>query len=396
MNGTNRTRIILNRGEERRIRGGHPWVFSNEIREIQGERLPGITADIFDTGGSFLGTGYYNPRSLIAVRLLTRERADIDGRDFFLERIGRALALRRQLYPGMETFRLVHGEGDFLPGLVVDKYGEWLSVQLLTAGMEARRELIVAALSELLEPRGIVARNDVAVRSLEGLAETVELLAGETPAELEIEEHGLRFRVDIMAGQKTGHFLDQKENHLLLKGISEGKRVLDCFSYSGSWGVHAAAFGATETLCLDVSERAAALVRANALLNGLDGRVRAEVCDAFERLASLRHEGRRFGVVVLDPPAFVKSKKALKEAEKGYLTVNRRGMELLEEGGYLITCTCSYHMGREPFRELLAQAARQAGRQMRVVGVRSQAPDHPVLLAVPETEYLKCFILQAV
>ncbi len=389
-------RITLNRGEDRRIKGGHPWVFSNEIRELQGERIPGASAEVCDTGGGFLGTGYYNPHSLIAVRLLSREREDIDSPAFFKERIGRALELRRRLYPELATFRVVHGEGDFLPGLVVDKYGDLLSIQILTAGMEARRGAIVEALVELFSPRGIIARNDVAVRTLEGLDETVEVLYGEIPKTVEVEEHGLRFRVDLAGGQKTGHFLDQKENHLMLKGMAAGKRVLDCFSYSGSWGVHAAAFGAAEVTCLDISERAVALARENAALNGLEGVTRVEACDAFDRLRSLKLEGRRFDVVVLDPPAFVKSKKALKEAEKGYLTINRRGLELLTEGGYLITCSCSYHMGREPFRELLAQAARQAGRQVRVVETRSQAPDHPVLLAVPETEYLKCLVLQCV
>jgi len=389
-------RITLNRGEDRRIKGGHPWVFSNEIREIRGERLPGASAEVCDTGGGFLGTGYYNPHSLIAVRLLSREREEIDSPAFFKERISRALALRHRLYPELATFRVVHGEGDFLPGLVVDKYGDLLSIQILTAGMEERRGAIVEALVELFSPKGIIARNDVAVRTLEGLDETVEVLYGEIPETVEVEEHGLRFQVDLAGGQKTGHFLDQKENHLLLKGMAAGKRVLDCFSYSGSWGVHAAAFGAAEVTCLDISERAVALVRENAAMNGLEGVMRVEACDAFDRLRSLRHEGRGFDVVVLDPPAFVKSKKALKEAEKGYLTINRRGLELLSEGGYLITCSCSYHMGREPFRDLLTQAARLAGRQVRVVETRSQAPDHPVLLAVPETEYLKCLVLQCV
>ncbi|WP_306533426.1 class I SAM-dependent rRNA methyltransferase [Geobacter sp.] len=393
---TNCIRITLNRGEDRRIKGGHPWVFSNEIRELRGERIPGVSAEVYDIGGGFLGTGYYNPHSLIAVRLLSREREEIDSPAFFRKRIGGALELRNRIYPELATFRVVHGEGDFLPGLVVDKYGDLLSVQILTAGMEARRGAIVEALVELFSPRGIIARNDVAVRTLEGLVESVEVLYGEIPEMVEVEEHGLRFRVDLAGGQKTGHFLDQKENHLMLKGMAAGKRVLDCFSYSGSWGVHAAAFGAAEVTCLDISERAAALARENAALNGLEGVVRVEACDAFDRLRSLKHEGRCFDVVVLDPPAFVKSKKALKEAEKGYLTINRRGLELLSEGGYLITCSCSYHMGREPFRDLLTQAARLAGRQVRVVEARSQAPDHPVLLAVPETEYLKCLVLQCV
>ncbi|HEY6838887.1 MAG TPA: class I SAM-dependent rRNA methyltransferase [Geobacteraceae bacterium] len=388
--------IRLARGEDRRIRHGHPWVFSNEIGEIRGEKECGATVEICDAGGAYLGTGYYNPRSLIAARILSREREDIDSDSFYRQRIEQALAYRRTLYPSLSTFRLVHGEGDFLPGLVVDKYGDYLVVQFLTCGIDQRREPILAALDEIFHPKGIVARNDVAVRTLEGLEEQVEILSGEIPATVEIEEHDLRFRADLLAGQKTGHFLDQKENHLLLKNIAPGKEVLDCFCYSGSWGIHAAFFGASRVTCVDISPRAIALAQENARLHDLSACMEFEVADCFERLKSLRSEGRRFDVIVTDPPAFVKSKKALKEAEKGYLTINRRAMELLRPGGHLITCSCSYHMGREPFRELLAKAASQAGRTMRLTAVRSQAPDHPVLLPVPETDYLKCYILQAV
>jgi 23S rRNA (cytosine1962-C5)-methyltransferase len=389
-------KIILGKGEDRRIRGGHPWVFSNEIREAQGGKTPGVAAEVYAAGGDFLGTGYYNPRSLIAVRLLARERTDIDCTEFYRERIERAFAYRQAIYPGLTTFRAVYGEGDFLPGLVVDRYGDFLAVQFLTQGIDCRRELISGVLTDIFQPRGIVARNDAAVRTLEGLEETVEVLSGDIPEIIEITEHGLRFGVDILGGQKTGHFLDQKENHLLLQKIAAGKEVLDCFSYSGSWGLHAATFGAAHVTCLDISERAIAQARANAVMNGLERIMTFETVDVFDRLRSLKVQGRSFDVIVLDPPAFVKSRKTLKEAEKGYLTINRRAMELLTRGGYLITCSCSYHMERELFRNLLARAAQQAGRLMRIVEVRSQAPDHPVLLPVPETEYLKCFVLQAV
>lgn len=389
-------KIVLARGEDRRIKAGHQWIFSNEIREVSGERLPGEAAEVFDAGGAFVGTGYYNPRSLIAVRLLARSRADIDSGDFYRERIEGALALRRSRYPEMETFRVVHGEGDFLPGLVVDKYGDYLSVQFLTCGMDRRKDIITGVLKEIFTPRGIVARNDASVRGLEGLGEEVELLYGDAPEYLLIEEHSLQFRVDLLQGQKTGHFLDQKENHLLLKEISKGREVLDCFCYSGSWGIHAAFFGAERVTCIDSSERAVALAAENAALNGFDGIVKCEEADAFERLRSLKGEGRSFDVVVLDPPAFVKSRKVLKEAMKGYFTINRRAMELLRPGGHLITCSCSYHMEREMFRDLLVKAAHQARREMRLLEVRSQAPDHPVLLSMPESEYLKCFVLQAV
>jgi len=389
-------KIVLARGEDKRIRAGHQWIFSNEIREISGEKVPGEAAEVFDAGGSFVGTGYYNPGSLIAVRLLARTHADIEAADFYRERITGALVLRRLLYPDMETYRVVHGEGDFLPGLVVDKYGDYLSVQFLTCGMDRRKELITGVLRDMFAPKGIVARNDVAVRGLEGLEEKVELLHGDLPAHLEIEEHNLRFRVDLLKGQKTGHFLDQKENHLLMKERVKGKDVLDCFSYSGSWGIHAAHFGASGVTCVDSSEKAVAMARENAALNGFAGIVKCEAADAFERLRSLKGEGRSFDMVVLDPPAFVKSRKVLKEAIKGYFTINRRAMELLRPGGYLISCSCSFHMEREMFRDLLANAAQQAKKEMRLLEVRSQSPDHPILLSMPETGYLKCFVLQAV
>ncbi|HEY6874687.1 MAG TPA: class I SAM-dependent rRNA methyltransferase [Geobacteraceae bacterium] len=388
--------IVLRRGEDKRVRGGHPWIFSNEIREIKGENAAGAAAEVYDSEGRFIGTGFYNPNSLISVRILAWQRADIDSALFYRERIEKALRYRRAVYPDMESFRAVYSEGDFLPGLVIDKYGEYLAVQFLTLGMERRKELIMPALLDIFTPRGIVARNDVGVRKLEGLEERVEILYGDIPGAVEVEEHGLRFRVDILGGQKTGHFFDQKNNHLLLEGISRGKDVLDCFCYTGSWGIHAALYGARSVTFVDVSERAINLARENAAFNGLATPMRFEAEDAFDRLRSLKSAGSSFDLVVLDPPAFVKSKKMLKEAEKGYLTINRRAMELLREGGYLITCSCSYHMGREMFRDLLVKAAKQAGREMRLVGAYAQALDHPVLLAVPETEYLKCFLLRAV
>ncbi len=388
--------IYLGRGEDKRIRSGHPWVFSNEIREIQGEKIPGATAEVFDSEGQFVGTGYYNPSSLIAVRMLSRQRVNIDDADFYRERIEKALRFRQATYPGLDSFRAVYGESDALPGLVVDKYGEYLAVQFLTRGMDIRRKMILPALVDIFAPRGIIARNDVAVRRMEGLDESVETLYGEMPGIIEVEEHGLRFRVDILSGQKTGHFFDQKDNHLLLKEISKGKEALDCFCYTGSWGLHAALFGAVSVTCVDVSERALALARENAELNGLTTAMRFEAADAFDRLRSLKGEGKRFDLIVLDPPAFVKSRKNVKEAAKGYLTINRRAMELLRDGGYLVTCSCSYHMGREMFHDLLAKAARLAGREMRLLENRMQAYDHPVLISVPETDYLKCFLLQAV
>ncbi|MBT1072427.1 class I SAM-dependent rRNA methyltransferase [Pelotalea chapellei] len=388
--------LRLKKNEDRRIKSGHPWVFSNEIASIVGTPEPGMSAELLDASGAYIGCGYYNSRSLIAFRLLSRQRVDLDNVDWYEQHIRAAQILRQATYPNLRTFRAVYGESDFLPGLVVDKYGEYLSIQILSAGMERRRDLLIEALQRVYEPQGIIARNDVSVRTLEGLTENVEVLTGEIPELVEIEENGLKFLVDLVNGQKTGGFLDQKENHLLLKNIAAGREVLDCFCYAGSWAVHAGAFGADSVLGIDISARAVAQASRNADLNGLSGRVNFEECDAFDRLRSLKHEGRRFGVVVMDPPAFVKSRKNIAEATKGYLTVNRRALELLEPGGYLITCSCSHHMGRELFRDMLTQAARQAKREVRLVATCSQAADHPVLLSFPESEYLKCFVLQAV
>ncbi len=390
------TRITLNKNEDRRIKSGHPWVFSNEIRETSGDRSAGITAELYDAAGGFIGIGHYNPHSLIAFRLISRQREDIDSAAFFEGRIAAALAHRQARYPDLTTFRAVYGESDFLPGLVVDKYGDYLSLQFLSAGMDCRREQVVAALRNVLSPLGIIARNDVAVRKLEGLDETVDVLWGDIPDRVEMVENGLRFQVNLREGQKTGGFLDQKQNHLLLREISAGKKVLDCFCYTGSWAIHAAAFGALSVLGVDISARAVGQASSHAKLNKMADRVRFEECDAFERLRSLQQEGERFGVIVMDPPAFVKSRKNIAEATKGYLTVNRRALELLEPGGYLITCSCSYLMGREAFRDMLIQAARLAKREVRLVETCSQAADHPVLLSFPEAEYLKCFVLQAV
>jgi 23S rRNA (cytosine1962-C5)-methyltransferase len=388
------TKIRLKKHEDRRIRSGHPWVFSNEIERIDGERDAGIAAELFDAAGSFLGCGYYTPHSLISFRLLSRQQEDVDSVPFYEQRIAAALAHRRAIYPASQTFRAVYGESDFLPGLVVDKYEEYLSIQILSAGMELRRELLVEALQRVFVPKGIIARNDVAVRALEGLEQKIEVLAGEIPEQVEMEENGLRFLINLREGQKTGGFLDQKQNHLLLRDICRGRAVLDCFCYSGSWAVHSGHYGAASALGLDISARAVEQASQNAKLNGVAERVSFEECDVFDRLRSLKHEGNKYGVIIMDPPAFVKSRKQIAEATKGYLTVNRRAMELLEPGGYLITCSCSFHMGRDAFREMLATSSRLAKREVRLVATCSQAPDHPVLLSFPESEYLKCFVLQ--
>lgn len=388
-------RLWLAGGHDRRLRSAHPWIFSNEIARTEGQPAPGDSVAVHAAKGDFLGTAYYNPRSLIAARLLSHHQEDIDGADFFRSRIARAIAYRKSIYGDLEALRLVYGESDLLPGLVVDRYGPVLSVQCLTLGMDRRLPFILEALQDLLKPQAVVARNDVGVRELEGLSRQEEILFGEVPEEVIIEENGLKFAVDILGGQKTGHFLDQKENHLALSGRVQDKRVLDLFCYSGSWAVHAGHFGAAQVLGIDVSPAAVKLAQRNADLNGLGAVCRFQQGDVFEVLRDLAQRGERFDSIILDPPAFVKSKKRLSEAVRGYLTINRRALELLEPGGYLITCSCSYHMDRELFLDTLRQAAAKARRPMRLVEVRGQALDHPVLLSCPETEYLKCVILQA-
>jgi len=388
------SRLTLLKGHDRRARSGHPWVFSNEIAPTESKPTPGTSVELYSHQGEFLGVGYYNPQSLIALRLLSRQRESIDTVDFYRQRIQTAWAQRQRHYAAGQAVRVVHGEADGLPGLVVDRYGEVLSLQLLTLGMEQRRELITAALQELFTPAAIVARNDVAVRELEGLTQQVELLSGSLPEELIVAEHDLRFAVDVLGGQKTGHFLDQKENHQALRGRVEGGRVLDLFCYSGSWAIHAGHFGAREVLGVDISAGAVAQAERNAHLNGLDAVCRFTRADVFDLLRDLSRQKQQFDTVVLDPPAFVKNRKKLPEAIKGYLTINRRAMELVAPGGYLFTCTCSHHLDRVSFLDLLRQAGQQSGRTLILEEMRGQAYDHPVLLACPETDYLKCAILK--
>jgi 23S rRNA (cytosine1962-C5)-methyltransferase len=387
--------LHLRPGHDRRIRRGHPWVFSNEIQTPCNEIKPGETIEILTATGEYLGTGYYNPHSLIAGRLLSRQRECIDCVEFYRDRLHKAMLMRKAIYGESTAIRLVHGEGDYLPGLVVDRYDNVLAVQFLTLGIDCRSSLILQALTEIFEPVAIVGRNNVAVRDLENLPRQVEILRGQLPDRLEITENGLRFKVDILHGQKTGHFLDQKENHLALRDRVNGKRILDLFCYSGSWSVHAARYGANEVIGIDISPGAVALAQENARLNFQENTCRFVQSDVFDSLRQFHGNNERFGGIILDPPAFIKNRKRMREGIKGYLTINRRAMELLEPDGVLFTCTCSHHMDRETFLDTLRQAAFQAGREMRLLEIRGQSYDHPVLCSCPETEYLKCAVLQA-
>jgi len=381
--------ILLKKKEDRRIKRGHPWVFSNEVQALPADVVPGELVEVRDFAGGFIGRGYANPRSLITVRILTRTREEIDAA-FLERRISRARDLRTGLGFG-ESFRAVYSEGDGLPGLIVDKYADTLVVQSLTAGIDGMLEMVIAALREAYGPKAIVLRNDVAVRELEGLAQEKRVVLGDAESLVTIEESGIRYRVDVLEGQKTGFFFDQRENRLALRDLVRGRRTLDCFCYVGAWALSAAKYGASEVIGIDSSEKAVALARSNAELNSLSATF--ETGDVFERLRELERRKERFGCIILDPPAFVKSRAKVREALKGYKEINLRAMRLLEPSGILVTCSCSHHIDEALFREMLIDATWSADRQARLLEMRSQARDHPALLAARETQYLKCAIL---
>jgi len=382
--------IKLKKKEERRVQRGHPWVFSNEVQDLPTDAVPGEPVEIRDFSGGFIGRGYINPRSLIAVRIVTSKQEDFDAA-FFAAKISRARDLRVRLGFG-DSFRAVFSEGDGLPGLIVDKYADTLVVQSLTAGIDGMLELILTALRDVYAPKAIVLRNDTASREIEGLAQEKRVVFGESTGLVTIEESGIRYSVDVLEGQKTGFFFDQRENRLALRDLVQGRRTLDCFCYVGAWALSAAKYGATGVIGIDSSEKAVKLATGNADLNGLA--VQFVTADVFEKLREFEKQKERFGCVILDPPAFVKSRAKVREALKGYKDINLRAMRLLEPGGVLVTCSCSHHIDQELFREMLIDAAWSAGRQVRLLEMRSQARDHPMVLAAKETQYLKCAILQ--
>lgn len=387
-------RLVLRRGEDRRVRGGHPWIFSNEVAEWGGTVADGGLADVTDQRGAFLGVAYVNRHSLICARLLTRRRDEIDAA-FFARRFERARRLRDGIYPGESAMRLVYGESDQLPGLIVDRYGEYLAVQVLTLGIERRLDEVREALERVFAPRGAVYVGDSPLRALEGLPSRREVWWGDVPERVRAEVGGFALDVDLVGGQKTGLFLDQRENRLRAERRAAGRRALDCFCYQGEWSLHLARGGATGVLAIDSSGPALAAAAGNAERAGAADRIEFRRGSAFEELRQLERAGERFGMVVLDPPALVKSRRALAAGARAYRELNRAAMGLLEEDGVLVTCSCSHHLDDAMFRQVLLEAARLARRPMRVLDWAGEAPDHPQLLAVPETHYLKCAVLQA-
>ncbi|MDI3280109.1 MAG: class I SAM-dependent rRNA methyltransferase [Bacillota bacterium] len=389
--------VRLKRGEERRLRSGHPWIYASEVEEVEGEVRPGEVVEIQNSARHFLGRGYFNPRSRIAVRRLTELDEPIDEA-FFRRRLLAARAHRERFCPGETAMRLVFSEGDLLPGLIVDRYGEVLVLQILTLGMERWREVVVGLLVELFQPRSIYEKSDVPARRHEGLEPVRGLLWGEEPGEVVIEDGPLRFRVDVAAGQKTGYFLDQRLNRRLLEPLVRGGRVLDAFTYTGGFAVHAAFYGAREVWGWDVSAEAVDLARRNAALNGVASLCTFEVQNAFDGLRALAEQGPSFDVVILDPPAFAKAgrEEALAGAVRGYKEINLRALKILRPGGFLVTASCSHHIAPELFLHIVEEAAADAHCRLRRVALTGQPPDHPVLLGVPETRYLTFAVFEVV
>ena len=374
----------------RRVGGGHPWVFRSDV-----ERRPGADAGVVaieDHRGKPLGWALWSPASEISLRVIDRDpNATIDG-EWWKVRIGAAVRRREPLAGQSNAYRLVHGEGDGLPSLICDRYDRWLVVQLMSAGLEAERSSIVAALQHHCAPAGILARNDVAVRSREGLVRETTLIAGDVPREIEVSEDGVRFIAAPWDGQKTGAFLDQRENRALVGRIARG-RALDCFSYHGSFALHLAR-GASRVTSLDISAPALERGRENARRNGLTNIDFVEA-DAFDFLRAAERAGDRYDTIVVDPPAFAKSRSAIDGALRGYKDINLRAIRLLARGGLLFTASCSFHLSRPLFHEMLEAAAADSGRRVVLRELRGQPLDHPELLTVPETGYLKGALLEA-
>jgi len=387
-------KVYLRKGAQHRVENGHPWVYQTELDYIDGDFEPGDIVDVYNFRQRFIGRGYINPRSQIIVRIMTREQERID-RSFFKKRIETAWRYRQTFLNEPEYCRLVFGEADFLPALIVDKFGPYMVIQTLALGIDIHKDVIVSVLDELFQPEGIFERNDVPVRRLEGLDDKkTGFLMGSFPTKIKVLENGIPFYADVEHGQKTGFFYDQRENRLFLKSLMPGAEVLDCFCHTGSFAVHSALYGAKKITSIDISEEAIELAKENAELNGVSSVCNFQVANAFDALRAMADEKQLFDVVILDPPAFTKSRNALEGAARGYKEINLRGLKMVRPGGYLVTCSCSYHMNRDLFQAVVVDAARDAKRSIRQVEYRTQAKDHPILPAAPETEYLKFLVVQ--
>lgn len=379
--------IYLKKNEDRRIEAGHLWVFSNEVLKTEGEPANGDLCSLFTSTGKFLGTGLWNKNSLICLRLLSREKIE-DEAGYIKEKILSADNLRRTLTGGRNSYRLAFGESDHLPGLVIDRYNDTYVMQIHSAGMERMKNIIADVLKNNLAAKNILTRNDMYFRGLEGLSAEDEVLLGAPGKEI-IEIGGVKYQIDFSESQKTGFFLDQTTNRIYTSRFAKDAAVLDVFCNSGGFGLHALSQGASEVLFTDISEQALSSVMANYELNRFTGKAEYIQGDAFTVLKELHQQKKTFDLVITDPPAFVKSRKRIQEGIKGYINVNSLALNLVKKGGYFATASCSHHISREMFLEAIHKAALKAGRELRLLSIAGAGEDHPVLLAMPETEYLK-------
>lgn len=395
--------LTLKKREERRLRAGHLWVFSNEVdvaRSPLTDFEPGQPVVIETADGKAVGAGYVNPASLICARLVSRDPGLRLDRSLLVHRLNVALGLRERLYEH-PYYRLVHGEADGLPGLVIDRFGETLVVQMNTAGMERVRPAILEALEKVLKPRGILLRNDSPIRQLENLEPYVEAI-GEVPEAVRLEENGVAFEAPLAGGQKTGWFFDHRDNRAWVQGLVRGMarrsapRVLDVFSYIGGWGIQAAVAGAGEVACVEASGTALDWAERNAALNGVEEKMKFIEGDAFQALKALRADREQFDLVVLDPPAFIKRRKDVKSGLEAYRRINQAAMQLLGKDGILVSASCSHHLRREQLFDILQRSARHLDRRAQVIHQGYQAGDHPIHPAIPETEYLKAVTVRVV
>jgi 23S rRNA (cytosine1962-C5)-methyltransferase len=379
--------VVSPRGVER-LRSGHLWIYRSDVRSAQAE--PGAVVRILDERGNFHGSAFYSDKSQISIRLLTREDRPID-RAFFTERLRSAAAYRQRVVENSDAWRMVYSEADLLPSLIVDRYGDYLVVQTLSQGTDRLKNLFVEILVELFSPRGVVERNDPKVRMLEGLDQRVSVLHGEVPPDIRVQENGITFVHDLLKGQKTGSFLDQRENHFAARRYAGGE-VLDCFSYHGGFAL-TIADKCAHVQGVELAPAAIETARRNQQANAISN-VDFREGNSFDILKEYDEAGRRFQMVILDPPAFAKNRDSVPAAQRGYKEINLRALRLLQPGGFLLTCSCSYHISEPLFLQILAEAANDAHKSIVVAERRTQAQDHPILLTMPETHYLKCMIVK--
>jgi 23S rRNA (cytosine1962-C5)-methyltransferase len=388
-------KIYLRKKISRRVAEGHPWIFANEVDRVEGDVKGGETVTVFTHDNKFIGKGYINPKSQILVRLLTREKGEEINEEFFYQQILQCWEYRKKI-GYTENCRLVFGEADSLPQLIIDKFNDYFVIQTVALGIDIWKPAIVKALNKIFNPKGIFERNDVPVRELEGMPQQKGFLSAPFDTKIIINENGLKFTVDVENGQKTGYFLDQQDNRRAIQHIVKGADVLGAFTYTGTFEIHAAHYGAKSVLGLDISDNAVEQANKNATLNGLENICRFEAANAFDLLKQWSKEGKQYDVVMLDPPAFTKSRETIQKAITGYKEINLRGMKLVKPGGFLVTSSCTSLVNADLFLQIIDMAAKDVRRKLRQVCFQAQAPDHPIIRSIENTQYLKFLIVQVV